>query len=85
MDLICAENHTEIAFSQNVTNFFHLFAYHLGRNLHEGDHIIITETDNHAKVNPWSVGIFKHNWIETNISSKSDCRTTKVSKYRQGT
>ncbi|WP_432354252.1 aminotransferase class V-fold PLP-dependent enzyme [Sporosarcina sp. A2] len=52
-DLIGAADHTEIAFGQNATNFFHLFAHHLGRDLRVGDHIIITEADHHANVTPW--------------------------------
>lgn len=65
-DLIGATDHTEIAFGQNATNFFHLFAHHLGRDLHEGDHIVITEADHHANVNPWMElaerGIHIHFW-----------------------
>lgn len=52
-DLVGAADHTEIAFGQNATNFFHLYAHHLGRDLRAGDHIIITEADHHANVNPW--------------------------------
>ncbi|MBD7909324.1 aminotransferase class V-fold PLP-dependent enzyme [Sporosarcina sp. Sa3CUA8] len=52
-DLVGATDHTEIAFGQNATNFFHLFAHHLGRDLQAGDHIIITEADHHANVTPW--------------------------------
>ncbi|WP_158541035.1 aminotransferase class V-fold PLP-dependent enzyme [Sporosarcina sp. BI001-red] len=52
-DLVGATDHTEIAFGQNATNFFHLYAHHLGRDLQAGDHIIITEADHHANVNPW--------------------------------
>ena len=65
-DFIGAIDHTEIAFGQNATNFFHLFAHHLGRDLVEGDHIVITEADHHANVNPWleleERGIHVHLW-----------------------
>ncbi len=65
-DLIGAADHREIAFGQNATNFFHLFAHHLGRDLAAGDHIIITEADHHANVNPWlelgERGIHVHTW-----------------------
>ncbi|WJY26277.1 aminotransferase class V-fold PLP-dependent enzyme [Sporosarcina trichiuri] len=65
-DLIGAAGHEEIAFGQNATNFFHLFAHHLGRDLTAGDHIIITEADHHANVNPWlelaERGIHVHVW-----------------------
>ncbi|GKV69252.1 cysteine desulfurase-like protein [Sporosarcina sp. NCCP-2716] len=65
-DLIGAADHREIAFGQNATNFFHLFAHHLGRDLAAGDHIIITEADHHANVNPWlelaEQGIHVHTW-----------------------
>lgn len=65
-DFIGAKDDSEIAFSQNATNFFHLFAHHLGRDLVAGDHIIITEADHHANVNPWielaERGIHVHLW-----------------------
>ncbi|MDW0108779.1 aminotransferase class V-fold PLP-dependent enzyme [Sporosarcina aquimarina] len=65
-DLIGANDHSEIAFGQNATNFFHLFAHHLGRDLTKGDHIVITEADHHANVNPWMElaerGIHVHLW-----------------------
>ena len=52
-DFIGAADHTEIAFGLNATSFFHHFAHHLGRDLKTGDHIIITEADHHANVDPW--------------------------------
>ena len=65
-EFVGAADHTEIAFGQNATNFFHLFAHHLGRDLVEGDHIIITEADHQANVSPWleleERGIHVHLW-----------------------
>lgn len=52
-DFIGAADHTEIAFGLNATSFFHHFAHHLGRDLKAGDHLIITEADHHANVDPW--------------------------------
>ncbi|MBD7984858.1 aminotransferase class V-fold PLP-dependent enzyme [Sporosarcina sp. Sa2YVA2] len=52
-DFIGAADHSEIAFGLNATSFFHHFAHHLGRDLKAGDHIIITEADHHANVDPW--------------------------------
>ncbi len=52
-ELIGARDHTEIAFGLNATTFFTLFAHHLGRDLHAGDHIIITEADHISNITPW--------------------------------
>lgn len=65
-DLIGARDHTEIAFGLNATSFFQLFAHHLSRDLRAGDHIIITEADHRANVDPWleleERGIHVHLW-----------------------
>jgi cysteine desulfurase family protein (TIGR01976 family) len=65
-ELIGANDHTEIAFGQNATNLFRLFAHHLARDLKAGDHIVITESDHRANVDPWvelaERGIHVHMW-----------------------
>ncbi|MGG0643178.1 aminotransferase class V-fold PLP-dependent enzyme [Sporosarcina gallistercoris] len=80
-DLVGATDHTEIAFGQNATNFFHLFAHHLGRDLQAGDHIIITEADHEANVNPWMElaerGIHVHLW---NVDAQGDLDFTHYEK-----
>lgn len=64
--LIGAKDHTEVAFGLNATSFFQLFAHHISRDLHSGDHIIITETDHRSNVDPWMElaerGIHVHLW-----------------------
>ncbi|WP_430790584.1 cysteine desulfurase-like protein [Virgibacillus flavescens] len=65
-DLIGARDHTEIAFGLNATSLFQLFAHHLARDLHKGDHIIVTEADHRSNVDPWveleERGIHVHLW-----------------------
>lgn len=64
--LIGAKDHTEVAFGLNATSFFQLFAHHISRDLHSGDHIIITESDHRSNVDPWMElaerGIHVHLW-----------------------
>ncbi|HVB00850.1 MAG TPA: SufS family cysteine desulfurase [Acidimicrobiales bacterium] len=44
----------EIIFTKNVTEAYNLVAYAWGRkNLHDGDVIVLTETEHHANLVPW--------------------------------
>lgn len=44
----------EIIFTKNVTEAYNLVAYSWGRkNLHNGDVIVLTETEHHANLVPW--------------------------------
>ena len=44
----------EIVFTKNVTEAYNLVAYSWGRkNLHDGDVIVLTETEHHANLVPW--------------------------------
>lgn len=65
-DLVGAQDHTEIALGLNASTFFQQIAYHLSRDLQEGDHIIVSETGHWSNIDPWEIfeerGIHVHMW-----------------------
>lgn len=52
-DLIGAEWSNEIVFGSNMTTLTFAFSRALGRELHEGDEVVVTALDHDANVAPW--------------------------------
>lgn len=51
-DFIHADYH-EIIFTKGTTESLNLLAYSLGKTLHEGDEIVLTEMEHHSNLVPW--------------------------------
>jgi cysteine desulfurase/selenocysteine lyase len=50
---INAKSPSEIVFTRNTTEALNIIAYGLGKNIHKGDAILISEMEHHSNIVPW--------------------------------
>jgi len=52
-DFLNAHSYKEIVMGQNMTSLTQMLSRSIGRELHEGDEIVVTRMDHDANVSPW--------------------------------
>ena len=82
-DFINANSEKEIIFTSGATESLNLLAYSIGKNIREGDQILISEMEHHSNIVPWqllakSTGA-KINYIP--ISKNGELDLTNTKKY----
>ena len=80
-DFINANSEKEIIFTSGATESLNLLAYSIGKNIREGDQILISEMEHHSNIVPWqllakSTGA-KINYIPISKNGELDLKNTK--------